>query len=297
MIRRLHLIANPKGGVGDNIALASQAEAFLRKHGVETCLHVTERHGHAREIAASLECDDSDAICGIGGDGTMHELVNGWMMRSPDTRVPLSLLPGGTGNAFLHDLDCLQATTVLERIVADARQSIDLFEVCVGGHCHYGFNVIGWGMFSAANQLAESLRGLGRRRYDIAALLGILRNRSYRGTVEMDGAEAVEGKFALIVGSNTVHTGEGTPLAPRARLNDGKLDLIFIKETSRRGLLRLFAKVRAGTHLDEDGVGFAQVSHFKLTTDEVLPINLDGELIESGSFEVRVLPRAIELLL
>jgi YegS/Rv2252/BmrU family lipid kinase len=297
MIRRLHLIANPKGGVGDNEALAKTAERILGDQGIETSLHLTQHAGHAGELVECLDCGEDEAICGIGGDGTMHELVNGMMHRQPETRVPLTLLPGGTGNAFLRDLECLDPKTVLDRIAANARQSIDLFEVTVAGHKHYGFNIVGWGLFSAANQLAESLRKLGRRRYDIAALLRMVQNRRYRGTLEIDGEETVEGGFSMLTASNTVHTGEGTRLAPKAQLDDGKLDLIYIREATRVGLLRLFSKIKDGRHIDQPGVHYLQVSHFKLTTDEPLPINLDGELIESGSFEVRVLPGALDLLL
>jgi diacylglycerol kinase (ATP) len=86
-------------------------------------------------------------------------------------------------------------------------------------------------------------------------------------------------------------------LSPKAKLDDGKLDLIYIREATRVGLLRLFPKISTGQHIDQTSVHYLQVSHFKLTTDESLPINLDGELIESGSFEVRVLPGALGLLL
>lgn len=297
MIRRLHLIANPKGGVGDNEALAKKAEQVLGDRGIETSLHLTQHAGHAGELVECLDCGEDEAICGIGGDGTMHELVNGLMHRPPETRVPLSLLAGGTGNAFLRDLDCLDPNTVLEHIAADSRRSIDLFEVTVAGRKHYGFNIIGWGLFSAANQLAESLRKLGRRRYDVAALLRMFQNRRYRGTLEMDGEETVEGGFSMLTASNTIYTGEGTRLAPNARLDDGKLDLIYIRDATRASLLRLFSKIPSGRHINQPGVHYLQTSHFKLTTDEPLPINLDGELIESGSFEVRVLPGALDLLI
>jgi len=296
MIRRLHLVANPKGGVGDNVSIAIAAEAFLERHGIETSLRLTERAGHAREIVENFECEDGDAICGIGGDGTMHELVNGMMRRAAADRVPLTLLPGGTGNSFLRDLDCLNHETVLERLVNEARRFIDLFEITVDGVQRYGFNIVGWGLVSSANQLAEYLRFLGRRRYDVAAVFKVLRNRRYRATLEWDG-KIMEGEFTFVALLNTIYTGEGMKLAPQALLDDGKLDLVYIREASRRELFRLFAKLGQGGHVGDPLVTYAQTATLKLTTDAVLPVNLDGELIESGSFEVRVLPGALELLI
>jgi diacylglycerol kinase (ATP) len=296
MIRRLHLIANTKGGVGDNVSIAKTAEVFLEKHGIETSLRLTEYAGHAREIVEHFECENGDAICGIGGDGTMHEMVNGMMRRAAEHRVPLTLLPGGTGNSFLRDVDCLKPETVLERLVGRASRSIDLFEITVDSVQHYGFNIVGWGAASSANQLAESLRFLGRRRYDIATVFQVLRNRRYHATLESDG-ETIESEFTFVTLSNTVHTGEGMKLAPKALLDDGKLDLIYIQKVSRRELFRLFAKLSQGGHVGDPLVTYIQTSKLKLTTDEALPVNLDGELIESGSFEVKVLPGALDLLL
>ena len=282
--------------MGDNAALASQAETFLKNHAIETRVRLSEHAGHAREMVEQLACTEGDAICGIGGDGTMHELVNGLMNCSPEERVPLTLLPGGTGNSFLRDLDCLNPTEVLARMVGQTSRSIDLFEVTAGGTTRYGFNIVGWALLSSANQLAESMRWLGSRRYDVAALIHLFINRRYRATLEVDG-ETINDEFTLLAACNTIHTGEGMQLAPKAVLNDGKLDLIYLKQATRLNTLRMFAKLRHGGHLGAPGIHYQQVTALKLTTETSLPVNVDGELIESGSFAVRVLPGALEVLL
>lgn len=296
MLQKLHLIANPKGGVGDNLQIAKTAEEFLTGHGIETTLHVTERAGHAPEMVETLECGSGEAICGIGGDGTMHELVNGMMRRAPENRVPLALLPGGTGNSFLYDLDCGETESALNRLIEPNQRSIDLFEITVEGKKRYGFNIVAWGMASAANVLAESLRALGRRRYDIATVIKVLRNRKYRARLESDG-ETLDGDFTFVALCNTVHTGEGMKIAPKADMADGKLDLIYIREASRIQLVRLFSKLGKGGHVGDPLVTYLHTAGLKVTTEDSVPITLDGELIESGSFEVKVLPGALELLL
>ena len=295
-LRRVILITNPKGGVGNNAALATEAESFLRSNQIQTEVHFTEHSGHALEIVERVECREGDAICGIGGDGTMHELVNGLMRREPEARVPLTLLPGGTGNSFLRDLDCLDPAKVLSRMVDQTSRRIDLFRVTIGNTKRYGFNIVGWGLMSSANQLAESMRWLGRRRYDVAALVHLFINRRYRATLDVDG-ETIEDEFTLLAASNTIHTGEGMMLAPKAALDDGKLDLLYLKKSTRRDMLRMFAKLGKGQHLGASGIHYQQVDALTLTTNSKLPINVDGELIESGSFSVRVLPAALEVLL
>ncbi len=243
-----------------------------------------------------LRLGEGEAVCGIGGDGTMHELVNGMMNRPEEERVPLALLPGGTGNSFLYDLDCLTTETVLNRLIDDKIRSIDLFEITVAGKTRYGFNIVAWGMASSANVLAESLRILGRRRYDIATVIKVFRNRKYHARLEWDGG-SLEDDFTFASLCNTVHTGEGMKIAPKARIDDGKLDLLFIQGAARRKLLQLFARLGKGEHANDPLVNYLHTTSLKLTTEETVPIMLDGELIEGGSFEVKILPGALKLLL
>jgi len=155
----------------------------------------------------------------------MHELVNGMMNHTLEIRVPQALLPGGTGNSFLHDLDCCTTEAVLNRLIDDEIRSIDLFEITVEGKKRYGFNIIAWGMASSANVLAKSLRMLGRRRYDIATVFKLIRNRKYNAAMEWDDGN-LEDNFTFAALCNTIHTGEGMKIAPKAPKDDGKLDLL-----------------------------------------------------------------------
>jgi diacylglycerol kinase (ATP) len=121
-------------------------------------------------------------------------------------------------------------------------------------------------------------------------------NRRYRATLKVDG-ETIEDDYTLLAACNTVHTGQGMKLAPKAVLNDGKLDLNNLKQATRLNMLRMFAKLESGGHAGCPGIHYQQVSALTLTTEASLPVNVDGELIESGSFAVRVLPGALEVLL
>ncbi len=296
MIRRVHWITNPKGGVRDNLALAHRARDILQEHGISSEIVVTQHEGHARKLVEELNFEDGHVIGGIGGDGTMHELINGLMQRPERERMPLTLLPGGTGNSFLRDLGCLDPVQVLKGLRSPARRLIDLFEVQIGDSVHYGFNIVGWALFSYANELAESLRWIGRRRYDVAAFIRLMQNRHFEAHLEFDG-QVVEGCFAFLAASNTVHTGDNMKLAPRAQLDDGKLDLVYLRNVNRRTMLSLFKGLKEGRHVDSPEVKYYHVSEFTLRTEEELSIVLDGELIEGGSCSVRVLPGSLELLI
>ena len=97
----------------------------------------------------------------VGGDGTMHELINGMMTRTDGRKLPIGLITGGTGNSFMHDMDCLDPVNAAKRIVTDRRRSIDIFRCEADGTIYYGFNIVGWGIPTDANNLAEKLRWMG----------------------------------------------------------------------------------------------------------------------------------------
>ncbi|MDA7660614.1 acylglycerol kinase family protein, partial [Verrucomicrobia bacterium] len=104
MNRTVHLIVNPFGGTQDNRALAHKAFSTLNDHGIKVNVDFSERKGHAMKVARSLSYAPEKTICGLGGDGTMHEIINGIMCRPPEEMMPVGLLPGGTGNSFLEDV-------------------------------------------------------------------------------------------------------------------------------------------------------------------------------------------------
>lgn len=295
-IHRLHLIANPKGGLGGNLRTAEQVAETLGAQGINVRVHITRYKGHACEIVRQIDYQPGVIVCALGGDGTMHEVINGNMERSESGRFPLGLFPGGTGNALLSDLDLLNPKQVCDRILKNRSRRIDLFRVQTNRHTFFASNIVGWGLFAEGNRLAESLRAFGRLRYDLAGLIGILMHRTYAGTLSFDD-QSIKSCFHLIAASNTCHTGKGMLLSPQAKLDDGKLDLLFVQPVTRRQLLGMFARLKKGTHVGDPSVSYVQTSGFEIQSDRSMAINIDGEQMESSSVRVEVLTGALELVI
>ena len=115
-VRRLKVIVNPAGGRRRGLALLESARAvWEREFGIEVLVLETQHAGHARQLARETELEGVDALCVIGGDGSWHEVCNGYAERaeadaasggaSPPT--PLGLIPGGSGNSVARDLGML----------------------------------------------------------------------------------------------------------------------------------------------------------------------------------------------
>ena len=95
----------------------------------------------------------------------MHEVINGMMQREATLRMPVALIPGGTGNSFMEDLGLIHPRSAMESILGGSPQPIDLMECALDGAIEYAFNVCGWGMMASGNRRAESMRWMGRLRY------------------------------------------------------------------------------------------------------------------------------------
>jgi YegS/Rv2252/BmrU family lipid kinase len=292
---RYYITVNPQGGTKKGSRILEKVLPIFEGSNAEVKILETEYAGHARDIAQEIDLTGYDGFCCIGGDGTLHEVINGLMRRNDGQKIPIGLITGGTGNSFMHDLNCLDPVEAARRIVKGQRRQIDILHCDADGVIYYSFNIVGWGIPTDANHLAEKLRWLGTSRYDIAAIIEVIRHRKRFGRIEIEGNN-IAADFAFVIGCNTIHTGKGMKMAPLARLNDGLLDLIIVKKVGRLKLLRLFPKVFSGNHISDPVVDYRQVSEFSILPEVQNMLNIDGEMLGNTPVHVKVLEKEIEVL-
>ncbi len=292
---KYYVTVNPHGGVKKGLDILERVKPLFDEAGAEITILETEYAGHAREFAKTVDLKGYNGFCAIGGDGTMHEVINGIMTRMDKKKIPIGLITGGTGNSFMHDLNCLDPELAVKRILTNRIRKIDLFEADANGILYYGFNIMGWGLPTDAGLLAEKMRWLGVQRYNVAVLWEVIRHRQRLARIIIDGRTFVA-DFGFIIGCNTIHTGRGMKMAPLARLDDGLIDLLIVRKASRFKMLRLFPKVFKGTHVSSSVVDYRQVSEFSILPEDRNTLNIDGELLGSTPIHVKVLPQALEVL-
>jgi YegS/Rv2252/BmrU family lipid kinase len=244
----------------------------------------------------NVDMTDYDGFCCIGGDGTMHEAINGLLKRKDKKRFPLGLITGGTGNSFMRDMNCKDPLDATERILSGKKRFIDILECNSNGDVYYSFNLVGWGMPTDINNLAEKLRWLGTQRYNVATLIEVMRNRKRFAELKIDD-ETVSDDFAFIIACNTIHVGKGMKMAPKAILDDGLVDLIIVPKVSRLKLLTLFPKLFTGDHIDSPDLEYKQVNNFSIKPNVNNKLNVDGELLGITPVSVKVLEKEIEILI
>ena len=234
------------------------------------------------------------AIAVFGGDGTMHDVVNG-LYQSNHLTTPVLLFPAGTGNAFNHDLECLASSTAIERLKKFELQKIDLLKLSTPEQTMVSFNIIGWGLVAQITALAERLRIFGGARYTIASILKIFSNPTAFATLTYSGnKESAEFSFVLLM--NTKHTGKGMMMAPYASLSDGLMDVLIVKKTSLMNLLFLFPSIYSGKHVHSKLLEYKQLSSITIAATDGNPLTIDGEVKGRAPLSVSILPLALSII-
>ena len=294
-MKKYYLLVNPKGGHKRGLEIYEKVKHIFSSAGTNITVLHTEYAGHAFDFANTLDFVGYDGLCAIGGDGTMYELINGMLKRDDNHKIPIGLITGGTGNSFMYDVDCLDPVDAAKRIVQHKLRPLDIAKVNANGELFYSFNIIGWGLATDAGKLAEKLRWLGGVRYDVASIIEVLKGKDRIATLTLD-EEVIKENFIFIIGCNTIHTGKAMKMAPLAQLNDGKIDLIIVRKTSRINLLKLFPKLFSGDHIKSPLVEYRQVENFSISLEETNDLTIDGEIIGTTPLNVQMIPKMVNVL-
>ena len=289
------ITVNPHGGKKLGPRLLNRVKPLFEAKGIELFVVETTFAGHAKELANQLNITEYDGFIGIGGDGTLHEIINGMLSRHDGRKIPIGIIPGGSGNSYMHDLQLTDPLKAARAIINEKTRALDTAKVEVNHIIKYSNNMIGWGLVTDVGNKAEHFRWLGTNRYTILSVVEVLRHKSRPATLIMDDKK-IEDEFIFIIACNSIHVGKGMKMAPKARLDDGLIDLIVIRSgVSRTRLLQVLPKLFNGSHINEPELEYYQTSQFSLIpeTDEI--INIDGEIMGSTPIQVDVIPKAFEM--
>ncbi|GBG29525.1 Sphingosine kinase 1 [Hondaea fermentalgiana] len=315
-LKRVLLIVNPKSGNKKGLKIRDKVSEVLVEGGCEVQVVYTEYSGHAKVLAREHDLNGVDVFAPIGGDGTVHETVNGFMERTDfqeiSERVAIAIIPGGSGNTLAYDLGLSTPQATARSILAGCVRRIDVNKVTPLAEDEehkpvYSVNMVGYGLPSTVLQAANSLRWLGGAQYKLAAYISLLRNVGYLCRVEIvdaNGHEIVrEDKYVMIQGQLTVHMGSRVPFCVQAKLDDGLIELSLVKHASRAKLIKVMTLAESGKSGTADVVEELQVRSFKVTPLEAsnkligpATVNVDGELVGHAPFEAAVLPGALRFV-
>ena len=310
MLRNVLIVANPNSGTKKGKTILEEVHSILTERNYKIDTLLTEYRKHAQQFLTTCKISHYEFLIVIGGDGTIHEVINGMLNRKDDIIIPIGVLGGGTGNALLTELerDKLSVRQRVEEMLKEKEQlKMDVGLVTYKNNSGldeqtYFFNLIGLGLAVDANKTAERLRKrcsfLGQMRYVCGVICNLFRNKAYEIEIMRDNDEAYYSYFTNCVFiQNTVHGGDRLTIAPKAKIDDGYFDLVFNIQKTRREMYHTLRKVETdGSHIEDEKVKYYQFQNLKLKAPEPMDLNIDGENYGTTELEVGVHSKQIELM-
>ena len=290
---RVLLIANPASRRGAR--LIGRAAESVRKAGASCEVALTERSGHAAEIAAARGVQ-FDVVLTLGGDGTAMEAAGA--LAWSDT--PLGVLPGGTGNLLARALGVpMRVEKAVPALLAGTRKRIDLG--VIKGHRFAVAAGVGIDAAMVEETPTWLKRRLGVLAYTLiatrAALRAVLRRQFFLARIEIDG-EIVERRAAAVLFANFGAILEDRiAFGPEIQIDDGVLDCCIFSPTNLRDAMRIMWRVTRRDFRPDPSILYRKGTRFRIETDPVLPLQADGELLGTTPADIGVEPLAVQLLI
>ena len=236
-------------------------------------------------------------VVAVGGDGTLNEVVNGAVDEDGRPRATVGVLLTGRGRDGARTLglprDPLEG---VGRLLAARTAPRDLGLVRWGGGRRYFVTVAGAGFDAVVARRALALAGPGTVPYLRAVVESLRAYRPWPLRLTVDGAPARGFLAAGVMFANGPTCGGGMRIAPAASAADGALDLVVLGALSRGALLRWLPTVYWGGHLRHPLITAERMAAAAVSSEEPLPLQVDGEPWGEAPFEVRVVPGALRML-
>ena len=287
------IIVNPYAGRSGRIAARTDHRARLAREALVSCgirgeVAFTGRRGTARALARSIvEAGATSLVC-WGGDGTVNEVAS----EAARHGLPLGIVPGGSGNGLARELGLdRQPEAALRTALRGPERILDAGEI----DGRFFANVAGVGFDAHVARLAERFERRGAWSYFAAGIPELLAYRPSTYRIRT-GEDTFRADALLVTIANGRQYGNGAVIAPRARPDDGRLDLVCVPALPAAVLLWQARRLFTGTVDRVRGVRTVPIGDAEVEGDGPLPFHVDGEACTGGpSLRVRVLPRALRV--
>lgn len=282
----LNLLVNPiAGGKHGKIMLKNLAaiEKRLTEKGVLYKVYRTEKSGDATRLTKEIISGGADNVIVVGGDGTLHETINGF---SDFDKVALGVIPCGTGNDFAAALNVPEdPVKAVDIILEETPKFTDFMQMPTVR----GLNIIGTGIDVDVLKYYAAAKKKTKLTYTKCLIKALAKFKYLNFAASADGGEKKNYTSFIACVANGHRYGGGVPICPAANPADKKLDFVAVKNINKIKLIFAFLKLKAGKILS-----FKETTHFNTTSVEITPesehytVNVDGELYEDIPFKVDI---------
>jgi diacylglycerol kinase (ATP) len=291
------IIVNPTAGRGRAEGSAQVLVRALENSGAAVSVSTTAARGDAERLAAEAVKAGATRVVACGGDGTVHEVVNGLMSaRDESSDTALGILSCGRCNDLVYALGLPKDPVAgAEALVHSTVRRIDLGRI---GDRYYT-TVATLGFDSEVSQYVNEGSApsflSGTAAYLYGAIVKLIQYRSPSVRIKGDFGE-YEGAIFLAATGNTSRYGGRMEVTPSAIVDDGKLDLCLIRPIPRRVVLQMLPKTFKGNHVGHPAVSVQQTRRLEIESEAPLWLWADGEQITQTPATIEVVPLALPVL-
>ena len=303
---RWFAIVNPVAGSDRGLKDWPIISKLLRDTNIAFDAVFTEKKYHATELAVEAVNKDYRKIIVVGGDGTLHEVVNGLFIQKKcsTTDVILSVIAVGTGNDWIRMFGIPRKYTEAIKAIADEKTflqdvgRISYYESFVH-QVRYMANVAGVGFDAVVNRRYNRLKERGvynKLLYVFSMGLSVFSYRSRYFRMWVDGKEVISEKvFTGAIGIGK-YNGGGMQQIPHAVADDGLLDITMIKKMNNFNVFLHIKSLYNGNIYNVPRSMFARGETVRIECEPESPIEIDGEAVGYSPFEFHVIPKALKVI-
>ena len=302
-MKKLSVILNPAAGRGNAAKIIPLIQQKIKELPFECRLLITEKPGHAVELARKEAENKVDMIAAVGGDGTSNEVLNGILSAKTDAVPALAVLCAGRGNDFAFGAGIpIKLETDIDILAHGTFRVIDAGRVRVddGSEWRYFGNGIGMGFDAVVGFEAAKMKRLSGFPSYLAAAFKTLSVFKNPPLVRITVDDLIFEEQAMMVSvMNGRRMGGGFLMAPDGDPSDGLLDICTVGHGSTLELLGLIGAFTKGAQMGKKQVRFHRTRKITIEALEgTLPAHADGEtLCEAGNkLEIELIPQAVKIL-
>jgi YegS/Rv2252/BmrU family lipid kinase len=305
MPRKVKLILNPMADMGRAWKTANDLRPIAQEFQGDLTWSGTVYPTHAVELARQAAEEGCDLVIAMGGDGTVHEVMNGLMQVPAEKRPVMGVVPIGSGNDFAYSIGITQKSSyaLAHALKAENVQPVDIgLMTDEHGRREYFDNTLGIGFDAVVTIRSHKLPIVkGFLMYLTAVIQTIVLNHNPASIKVETEAETWEDKLLMFTLCNGPREGGGFMLSPDSKNNDGVMESVAVTKVSRATMFRLVPEFMKGTHMRFKQIRMGQLKRLTLTSDLPLYIHADGEIFTSFGSNLKkvsfeIIPQALKVV-
>lgn len=305
MSEHWYFVINPVSGKGEALKLWAEIQSQLKDSTIDYSFAISQFHQHTIELVREKYQNGFRNFIGIGGDGTLNEIVNAifqsqkFTLNNPCT---ISMVSVGTGNDWSRNKEKLTVHNLIPRLkkCQTSFHDIGLINSPESNLKHYFINVAGVGLDGKVVEEIEKLNNSGKKgklSYVQSMLKALISFKAPISKIYTNNQELYSGEALVLVASNGQYFGGGMHISPKAKPNNGSLDLTVVKKDSNWVIFPQIYKLFNGKIESASFVNKYQNPNVKIQCSFPIPVQADGEFLgNSSQVEFSVLKHAILVL-